>query len=134
MEHQGGCLCGAVRWRATAEPVCASYCHCEMCRRVSGAPFMAFVEFPDGAVEWSGEEPQVYRGSPTTSRRFCGTCGGSLSFDADEAWFLALGSFDEPERVKVQQHCYAATRLPQLDGMDDLPVYPGPFGGKGGVG
>lgn len=134
MSYEGGCLCGAVRWRAAEAPVWASYCHCKMCRKVSGAPFMSFVEFPPGAVEWSGDAPAVYHGSTTTSRKFCGTCGGSLSFDADQAQFVALGSFDEPERVVVKQHCYAATRLPQLEGMDDLPAYPGAFGGKGGVG
>jgi hypothetical protein len=37
MELAGGCLCGAVRFRVTAEPLAAYYCHCSMCRKISGS-------------------------------------------------------------------------------------------------
>ena len=36
---EGGCLCGAVRYRAIAAPIRAVICHCSMCRKHSGAPF-----------------------------------------------------------------------------------------------
>ena len=48
MDWTGGCLCGSIRYRASDAPHWASYCHCGMCRKVSGAPFMGFVEFPEG--------------------------------------------------------------------------------------
>jgi hypothetical protein len=34
----GGCLCGAVRFQVTTEPLDAYYCHCRMCQRTGGAP------------------------------------------------------------------------------------------------
>ncbi|RDY66007.1 hypothetical protein DX912_15040 [Lysobacter soli] len=54
---EGGCLCGAIRYRATAEPLRGVICHCGMCRRHSGAPALAFVHFPATAFTWSGMEP-----------------------------------------------------------------------------
>ncbi|HXW19776.1 MAG TPA: GFA family protein, partial [Roseiarcus sp.] len=41
-ELRGGCQCGAVRYRLTASPTGASICHCRMCQKAGGAPFMAF--------------------------------------------------------------------------------------------
>jgi hypothetical protein len=38
----GGCQCGAVRYRLAAEPTGVNVCHCRMCQKASGAPFMAF--------------------------------------------------------------------------------------------
>ena len=64
MERTGGCLCGAVRYRVTAEPLHATHCHCSMCRRASGAAFLTFATFPASALTWTEGEPAVYRSSP----------------------------------------------------------------------
>ena len=103
-----------------------------MCRKVSGAPFTSFVQFRQGVVEWSGEWAS-YASSEGISRRFCATCGSSLTFEADGMQFIALGSLDAPERVKVERHCYTRSKLPGLKLADDLPQFPGPVGGKGGL-
>ncbi|MCP5373191.1 MAG: GFA family protein [Hyphomicrobiales bacterium] len=132
MEWTGGCLCGAVRYGSDAAPLWASYCHCGMCRKVSGAPYMAFVEFPAGALRWTAGQARAYTSSDGVVRRFCGACGGSLTFEAEGLVFIALGSLDAPERVQVQRHCYTRDRLPGIKLADGLPQFPGPFGGKGG--
>jgi hypothetical protein len=132
MDWTGGCLCGAVRYRSRQPPQWASYCHCGMCRKVSGAPFMAFVQFPDGALRWTDGEVNSYESSDGVVRRFCGACGSSLTFEADGLTFIALGSLDHPEQVEVERHCYTKFRLPGLKMADGLPEFPGSFGGKGG--
>ena len=40
---EGGCLCGAVRYRISAEPIDAGYCHCRMCQRSTGAPVVSWL-------------------------------------------------------------------------------------------
>ncbi len=132
MEWTGGCLCGAIRYRAGAAPIYASYCHCAMCRKVSGAPFTGFVEFPDGAIAWTQGQSETYRSSEGVLRRFCGTCGSSLTFEAEGILFLSLGSLDSPEQVDVACHSYTSSRLPAIELADGLPQFPGPAGGKGG--
>lgn len=132
MDWTGGCLCGAIRYRSDAPPHWASYCHCAMCRKVSGAPFMSFVEFAEGAVRWEQGEAREYRSSDGVVRRFCGACGSSLTFEAEGLVFIALGSLDAPEKVEVQRNCYTSSRLPGLARMSELPDFPGPVGGKGG--
>ena len=46
----GGCLCGAVRYEATGDPIVTGYCHCADCRRNSGAPVVTLVMFEAGQV------------------------------------------------------------------------------------
>ncbi len=132
MDWTGGCLCGAIRYRATAAPAYASYCHCGMCRKNSGAPFTGFVQFPDGVFAWTQGEPAAYRSSDGVIRRFCGTCGSSLTFEADGLLFLTLGSLDTPEAVAFDRHTYTRSRLPNIALADGLAHVPGPAGGKGG--
>ncbi len=132
MEWTGGCLCGAIRYRASQAPQWASYCHCGMCRKVSGAPFMGFVEFLAGTLQWTQGQPGQYRSSEGVIRRFCSNCGSSLTFEADGMVFISLGSLDFPEHVVVERHCYSKDRLPGIALADGLPQFPGPFGGKGG--
>ena len=58
---EDGCLCGAVRYRVSAEPPSADYCHCRMCRRAAGAPVVARLTVADTAFAWTKGEPAVYR-------------------------------------------------------------------------
>lgn len=48
--HEGGCLCGAVRYRITGEPKSVGYCHCRMCQRAAGAPVVAWATVPADAL------------------------------------------------------------------------------------
>jgi hypothetical protein len=80
---EGGCVCGAVRWRATGEPLYAYHCHCRMCQRQSGAAFLTGVTFPFDAVNWLKGEPHLYRSSENAKRGFCSQCGSWISWQ----WF-----------------------------------------------
>ena len=132
MQWTGGCLCGAIRYRASDAPQWASYCHCGMCRKISGAPFTGFVQFQAGTFEWTQGQLIRYQSSNGVIRRFCGTCGSSLTFEADAVLFVSLGSLDSPDQIDVKCHTYTKTRLPGMALTDGLPHFPGPVGGKGG--
>jgi hypothetical protein len=119
MEWTGGCLCGAVRWRARAEPVRVVNCHCGICRRSSGAAFMTFVHFPASAFAWIGAEPSRYRSSAEAERGFCAVCGSTLSMHeavlADRVQ-VSLGSLDRPDLVRPDDHVWARSQLPLVEG------------------
>ena len=48
--HEGGCACGAVRYRALGQPVIAQVCHCRFCQRRTGSAFAVLAVFKDGDV------------------------------------------------------------------------------------
>jgi hypothetical protein len=71
-QFEGGCLCGAVRFVATHQPKWVAWCHCQSCRRHSGAPVSVFAAFEraayvvsKGAITKFGSSPGVHWGSCT---------------------------------------------------------------------
>jgi hypothetical protein len=98
--HRGSCLCGAVRFEAAGAPIAVAFCHCRSCRRHTGAPVAAFVDFEVEMTRFFGDEVAIYASSPGVRRGFCGTCGSTLSYQGDK-WpteiHLHLGAFDNPE-------------------------------------
>lgn len=97
--YEGGCLCGAIRFRATGAPGKAHTCSCTSCRKHSGSLTLSWVEFPALNVEWTGPsgKPSTWRSSPYSNRAFCSTCGTTIGAIDDESIIaLATGSFDKP--------------------------------------
>lgn len=126
-EWTGGCLCGAVRYRATADPVRAVICHCEMCRKVSGAPLLAFVHFPAGAFEWTEGAPSYYRSSAEAERGFCPTCGSTVSMKETvlgDRVQVSLGTLERAGDVTPDDHVWTRSQLSWLHIDDRLERYP----------
>ncbi len=129
---EGGCLCGAIRYRAAGAPEGAGYCHCNSCRRQTGAPLAAFVVFAAAQVEWITGERARYESSPGVFRAFCRDCGSSLSFEARygdrDLVELHISSLDDPEAFPPNEHTHYRERISWLHIADDLPKFPGSMG------
>lgn len=82
--NEGGCLCGALRYRIQGEPIGVGLCHCRSCRLATGGPVAGFVDLPPGGFVWTAGEPAFYASSPGVRRGFCSTCGTALTFEADD--------------------------------------------------
>lgn len=103
-EHAGGCVCGAVRFKAMAEPLRVTICHCLWCQRRTGTAFGTEVVFNDADVAFSGTKPTRYRHVSDESGRwldveFCPTCGSNLGFTLEAAPGIRgvpAGTFDDP--------------------------------------
>ncbi|MEO1252865.1 MAG: GFA family protein [Pseudomonadota bacterium] len=95
--REGGCQCGAVRFRARGAPKFISNCHCADCRRASGAAFSTFVGYADQQLEWTGDR-KVYNSPAGAARSFCAECGSPLAYSGVK-WpgetHLLVGAFDE---------------------------------------
>ena len=128
MELTGGCQCGAVRFRITAEPLVAYYCHCRRCQKRSGSPVSAAASFPASAVVFTEGEPKIIDSdSPGLVRQLCGRCGAILGLRPREDPTLQsvrLGCLDDPDAVKPTLHIHTASQVPWLELADDLPRYP----------
>jgi hypothetical protein len=122
---EGGCLCGAVRYRIDAAPRNSDFCHCRMCRRAAGAPVVARLTVPNADFAWTRGNPAVYRSSAETERLFCPACGTQLALrDEPDHLDVTLVSLDDPEAVRPSYHIWTASRIAWFDTADDLPRYP----------
>jgi hypothetical protein len=83
--NQGGCLCSAIRFRISGEPVFSVVCHCASCRRANSASAVAWLTFDRGQVDMLSGHPHIYRSSQGVIRQFCGTCGSQLSYETAES-------------------------------------------------
>lgn len=126
--HEGGCLCGAVRYRIGGAPHHVGHCHCSMCRRGTGAVAVTWLYAPVRQFVLVRGAPRVYRSSAEAERHFCGACGSSLFFRSEaepEMIDIAVATLDDPEAWPANHHNYAADRLGWLTLDPELPAYEG---------
>lgn len=120
----GSCLCGEFGFMARGEPLCSVYCHCVDCRRSSGAPVSMLVGYGAQEVEFTGSEPRKYRSSKFVTRAFCGTCGGTVSYEDERLpgeIYLYVGLFDAPETFIPLAHSWHSQAVGWLRIDDELP-------------
>ncbi|MFP4275484.1 MAG: GFA family protein, partial [Paracoccaceae bacterium] len=96
-DRTAGCLCGAVRLRISDMPSGFGACHCEMCRRWTGAAFLA-VETPAAGVtvERGADRIARYQSSGWAERAWCGTCGSHLWYRVTRAGHAGAGCHEIP--------------------------------------
>ena len=122
---EGGCLCGAVRFRVRGPLSAGGACHCTQCRRQSGHVWAAAtaarsdVEITGDALAWHAASPEARRG-------FCRTCGGFLFWQptAGDTIDVALGAVDGPTGVRLERHIHVADRGDYYEITDGLPQHP----------
>jgi hypothetical protein len=122
----GGCLCGAVRYRANKGPIRGVMCHCSMCRKHSGAPALAFVHFDSSHFEWLTQPPAAYSSSQFAKRLFCASCGSTLGMWEEvlsDRVQVCVGSLDEPSRVNFDDHVWTSSKVDWFDTTDSLPRF-----------
>lgn len=121
----GGCLCGAVRFRADQRPLSTLVCHCTFCQRMTGSSFYANAVFPMAAVNFESGEVQTYAHRSDVSGKqvwvaFCPRCGTTLGLTF-ERWpqlrAMSRGCFDTPTDLAIDAHIWtrsaaAGTALP----------------------
>jgi hypothetical protein len=131
---EGGCLCGAVRYRVEGQPLHAGYCHCRMCQRAAGAPVVAWGAWPADRFAWLQGKPGRFASSAKGERSFCPSCGTSLtSVDPGDRRLVevTLASLDDPAAFPPEEHIWTASRIRWLELGDKLPRHTGPPGSEG---
>lgn len=109
----GGCLCGAIRYRIARPVEGALICHCESCRRASGAPMVAWVTVGTDTFAWLTLQPMAYESSPGVIRTHCGVCGTSLTYQSDPDHIdITTASLDAPEAFPPDREVWLGQRLP----------------------
>ena len=131
MSKDGGCACGAVRYRVTSPPLIVHACHCRDCQKLTGSAFVvnlwierSFVEAEDSKLRsntvsaGSGRPHEIFR---------CAECGTALwsKYHAapGDTVLLRAGTLDHPERVQPDVHIFTRSKVPWLELPDGVPAF-----------
>jgi hypothetical protein len=120
----GGCFCGSIRYQANASPLSATNCHCTMCRRATGAPFVTWFGVRAGDFQIIRGEPARFNTSEHVTRSFCSRCGTHLTFqyaNVSDVVYVTSCSLDDPTLASPDDNIYTDTRLAWIapDGLPD---------------
>ena len=128
----GGCACGAVRYRMTSAPLFVHCCHCRWCQRESGASFAlnALIE-ADRVVLLEGK-PEVVD-TPSNSGKGqkisrCPRCHvavwSNYAGAGDAVRFVRVGTLDDPDRLPPDIHIFTASKQPWVVIPPGVPAEP----------
>ncbi len=135
-DHAGGCLCGKVRFRVTADPVGVRACWCRVCQALGGGSATINAVFPSAAITVEGETTDyqsIADSGERMHRRFCAACGTPIFSEAEsrpQVTIIRVGALDDPERYPPTGIIWAASApawahldpdLPKIDGQPPAP-------------
>ena len=103
--HEGGCLCGDVRYKTIAQPMRVTICHCKFCQRFTGSAYLVEPIFRKQDVVFLGTPAKTYEHRSNSSHKrvtlnFCARCGTTICLDLErlpDILGLCGGTFDDPD-------------------------------------
>jgi hypothetical protein len=126
---EGGCACGAIRYRLASEPMVVHCCHCLNCQRQTGSAFVINILIEADRMELLSGEPRRVdaprdAGPPQQIFR-CPTCQVAVYSDygRPDIRFVRAGTLDNPSRVTPDVHIYTRSKLPWIRLPDSAPAY-----------
>ncbi len=119
---QGGCICGAVRYECSGDPIMTFNCHCHDCQHVSGGAYIPVLYFPRESFAITKGELRHHfttsEGMGQHKRGFCAECGSRITGGETERGIgVAAASLDDPSLFHPQCDIYVADAQP-WDHMD----------------
>jgi hypothetical protein len=127
--REGGCSCGAVRYRLGSEPLFVHCCHCLNCQRQTGSAFVVNLLVEADRVEVLVGEPHavdVPRDDGSTQRiHRCPDCEIAVfsEYTRPEILFVRGGTLDEPSSVEPDVHIYTRSKLPWVTLPEGVPAF-----------
>jgi hypothetical protein len=124
---EGGCLCGAVRYRITGAPRSSSICFCRSCRLASGAPAVAWFVVAMNQYVLLGGQLVAFRSSPEVVRSSCARCGTPVAYqhvDDPDSIELTTATLDEPQRFPPTHEIWHSQKVAWAASDSTLTHYP----------
>lgn len=127
---EGGCSCGAVRYRLTDKPMFVHCCHCTWCQRETGSAFAVNALIEASQVELLRGKPVKHTlPSPSGAGQVfsrCADCGITLwshyGAAAERVHFIRVGTLDDPTAAPPDIHIFTSTKQPWVVLPNDVPV------------
>jgi hypothetical protein len=130
MELDGGCACGAVRYRLRSAPMFVHCCHCRDCQRQTGSAFVLNAIIETNRIDILAGEPEPVA-VPTDSGRphdicRCPSCRVAVWSDYGRRpalRFVRVGTLDDPAALKPDVHIFTRSKLPWVALRPDTPAF-----------
>ena len=134
-DRTGRCLCGAISFTLTADPLVTRVCWCRDCQHLAANGTVNMM-LPAAALSISGtpaEHTKVADSGNAVTRMFCPTCGTHLfarSNARPEFRVVRVGNLDDPSSVQLSLNIWAASAPswacmdPTLDRVQGQPLPP----------
>ena len=126
---EGGCSCGAVRYRLTSEPLFTHCCHCLNCQRQTGSAFVINLLIEAELVELVAGDPEPVdapRDDGSAQRIFrCPACQVAVfsEYGRHEVRFVRGGTLDDPSQVEPDVHIYTRSKVPWVALPESVPAH-----------
>lgn len=129
---EGGCACGAVRYRLMTKPMYVHCCHCRWCQRETGSAFVLNAMIEADRVEALRGRPEVVL-TPSESGKGqkiarCPSCRVALWSNyagaGDKIRFVRVGTLDDPDRLPPDIHIFTSSKQPWVRLPEDALVFP----------
>jgi len=127
---KGSCLCGAVTYVSEGEPIFCGACHCTSCQKFSGTAFSMMQAMPKAGFKVLTGALTTYNGvgdsGKATHRRFCSTCGCTVSDEADiipHIVMIPVGTLENPAAIAPQVHVYWKHHCAWVETLMALPKF-----------
>lgn len=127
--REGGCACGAVRYRLASEPLFVHCCHCLNCQRQTGSAFVINMLIEADRVQLLAGEPQpvaVPRSGGKKQKIWrCPTCQVAVfsQYTRRQVRFVRAGTLDDPAAVAPDVHIFTRSKLPWVTLPDSVPAF-----------
>ncbi|GAX41937.1 glutathione-dependent formaldehyde-activating GFA [Tolypothrix sp. NIES-4075] len=117
IKFTGGCLCGAVRYECSAEPLAMANCHCRDCQRATGSAYASALLVSQSAVTITGDVKYydaIADSGSIVGRGFCPNCGSRLFSKPPIPEFMGImaGSLDDPSWFRPVMDIYTSKAQP----------------------
>ena len=136
--YEGGCTCGAIRYRMEREPLIVHCCHCHWCQRETGASYALNAMIEADRVTMLQGRPEMVQ-TPSNSGKgqviwrcpdCCIALWSNYSGAGDKVHFVRVGTLDEAHRLPPDIHIYTASKQPWIVIPDGHPAVEGYYDRK----
>jgi hypothetical protein len=130
MGFKGRCLCGAVAYESSAEPVAFMLCHCRDCQYISGGEPAAVVVIPKPAFRLTKGTVKSFRVTGDSGagvvRQFCQACGTPMFSELEgnpQLWAVKAGTMENPSGLKPTAFLWTKSAQPWAHSDKAIPGF-----------
>jgi len=127
----GSCLCGAIKYASSLEPVMVAVCHCTHCQKQSGGAFSVNVAIPKGSLQLTSGKTTVFQDTGSSGqpvyRHFCSSCGSPIYSDVvatPQLDWLKAGTLDDTSWVKPVANIWCESAQNWVAYPEGVPRFP----------